>query len=302
MIGGTDSNGPSVGFAVPALACDCHAHVFGPLARYPAIPGRTYDPPAYAGVAAYKRLHARLGIGRGVLVQPSPYGIDNACLVDALHELGAAYRGIAVFPPEAPDRALDRMDAAGVRGVRIHPLQGLTLDRVEPLAGRIADRGWHLQIFVADSADLVDLAPRVRRLPVPTVFDHMGRVTAERGVSDPGFQALLRLVGDGVAWVKVSWAETLSAKGPPFDDVDPMATALIRANPERAVWGTDWPHNAGGGHLRGAPPQTPGPRPDEAELLALVGRWAPDARTRERILVENPARLYGFGDAPGGNR
>lgn len=271
-------------FQVPPLACDCHAHCFGPSERYPLVSGRHYDPPAHATIEAYRQMHGRLGIGRGVLVQPSPYGTDNSCLVDLLRALGESYRGVAVFGPEVSEDTLDRMHKAGVRGVRIDAEEGLGLDVLEPLAARIAGRGWHVQIFVADSADMADLAPRVRRLPVACVFDHVGRAKVERGTADPGFRALLGLVGDGTAWVKLSWAQKLSKTGPPFTDVDPLAKALIAANPERAVWGTDWPHSADAGAM-----------PDDAELLSLVGRWAPDTTSRQKILVDNPAKLYGFG-------
>ena len=272
---------------LPEMACDCHAHVFGPRPRYPLIAAPKYAPPPESWTDAYERLHARLGVARGVLVQPSVYGFDNACMLDAMNAIGERVRGVAVVPTDVDEAALERLDAAGVRGLRINSGHGNSLDALEALAARIRPFGWHIQIFVAAASELVAIEARLRALEVETVIDHMGRVPADRGVDDPAFRALIGLVGDGVSWVKISWAETLSVARAPFADVDPMVRALVAAAPDRVVWGTDWPHTS-----------APRPLPDDADLVDLVARWVPDDSLRRRILVDNPARLYGFDARP----
>lgn len=275
---------------MPAGAVDCHAHVFGPSARYPYHPERTYTPPD-APLDAYRHLHHVLGIERGVLVQPSVYGTDNHALADALAALrdqGLDYRGVAVVKAGVSDAELDMLAAAGIRGVRLNLLfrGGIEWPAVEQLAARLAEQGWHLQCLI-DVSRCDDLEARFRALPVPVVVDHMGHAPAGRTLADPGFAALLRLMTEGKAWTKLSGPYRFTAEHrPPYRDVTPIARALIEANPERVVWGSDWPH-----------PHIPVPMPEDGELLNMLADWAPDAELRRRILVENPERLYGFGDA-----
>lgn len=275
------------GFKLPAGACDTHAHVFGPACRYPYTPNRTYTPPD-APAGAYLHLHDRLGIQRGVLVQPSVYGTDNSLQLDALaylRSMGREYRGIAVVDADVSETELDRLQDGGHCGVRMNLLfkGGIEWRDVEALAQRLAGRGWHLQ-FLIDVSTFDDLEQRVRSLPVPVVVDHMGHMPCSKGLTHPGFQALLNLLQDGKAWVKLSGAYRITAQArPPYSDVAPFAQALIEANAERCVWGSDWPH-----------PHFSIPMPNDGDLLNLLADWAPNETVRNRILVDNPAQLYGF--------
>jgi predicted TIM-barrel fold metal-dependent hydrolase len=274
-------------FAPPAGSCDTHAHVFGPAERYPYVPHRTYTPPD-APPGAYLHLHRALGIERGVLVQPSVYGTDNRLMVDSLHylrEQGRHYKGVAVVDAAVSDTELDELDRAGVCGVRMNLLfkGGIAWSDVEALARRLAERRWHLQ-FLIDVSEFEQLVPRIRRLPVPVVVDHMGHMNVGKGLDDPGFCGLLELVREGQAWVKLSGSYRITNQPlPPYDDVIPFARALIAANPERMLWGSDWPHPHFGRAM-----------PTDAVLLGLLADWAPDDLIRRQILVDNPARLYGF--------
>lgn len=269
--------------AVPAGATDCHAHVFGPYERYPLAEPRTYSP-AEAGLAGYQAMHRAIGVQRGVLVQPSVYGFDNRAHLAALAELGPDYRMIAVLPVATPEATLREMHAAGVRGVRLTDRDltgGVTVDQMEAVAERIGPFGWHIQVQY-NVTERPEMAERIARCPVPVVIDHMGRCPAARGVGDPGMQGLLALLRDGGCWVKLSGAYYLSDEATPYADVAPIARALIAANPDRLVWGTDWPH-----------PGADRP-PNCGDLMDLLGLWTADAALHRRILVDNPARLYGF--------
>jgi predicted TIM-barrel fold metal-dependent hydrolase len=225
-----------------------------------------------------------LGLRRAVIVQPSFYGTDNRRTYDAVAESRGQWRGVAVIPPDTPRQDVRRLHDAGFRGVRIALVYkgGLSVDAMEETADLIAPFGWHLQLLL-DGRELVELAPRLRKLPVPIVVDHMGRVPAQLGVQHPGFQALLALMGEGNCWVKLSGPYIASGQGYPYNDVAPMAQALAGAAPERIVWGSDWPHTA-----------LKGPMPIDATLLDLLGTWVPDIAVRNRILTENPAKLYDF--------
>ncbi len=270
--------------AMPAEAWDCHAHIFGPIARYPFTSNRSFTPPE-ADLPAYRRMLAALGITHAVIVQPSVYGTDNRCTRDSVVAGGGQWRGVAVVEPSVSERELERLHADGFRGVRVNVLfrGGVTLDALEQLGHKIAPLGWHLQLLL-DCRDLVELAPRLRQLPVPIVVDHMGHVPTSAGVEHPGFQVLLQLVRNGRCWVKLSGAYRLSGGPYPYQDVVPFARALIEANASRMVWGSDWPHPAAKGFI-----------PKAAELLDLLAVWAPEAEMRRRILSENPAWLYGRG-------
>jgi predicted TIM-barrel fold metal-dependent hydrolase len=270
-------------FPMPPGACDTHAHVISPDPALPMVPSRSYTPPP-APEADYLRMLDAVGCSRGVLVQISIYGTDNRYLLEVLGRHPDRLRGVAVVAPDVTDRELEAMHAAGVRGLRINvsfPGSGLGPDDMEPLAGRIALLGWHLQVLV-DGRDLPELLPRMRRLPCPGVLDHMGHMPAALGVGHPAFQAMRELVADHGWWAKLSGAYRLSGDYHAFREVTPWARALIAAAPDRVVWGSDWPHVA------------MARMPDTGLLRNLLAEWAPDAADRERILVHNSARLYGF--------
>jgi predicted TIM-barrel fold metal-dependent hydrolase len=275
-------------FEMPADACDTHAHVIAASSAYPMAPSRSYTPPP-APEEKYLAMLAATGCSRGVIVQISVYGTDNGYMLEVLRHNPDRLRGIAVVTPEVTDRELEAMHAAGVRGLRINvlfPGAGLSFDAMEILARRIAPMGWHMQ-FLVDGRDLPGLLPRMRKLPCPGVIDHMGHMPAMLGFQHPGFQAVRELVANHGWWTKLSGAYRISDDFDRFAEVLPIAQALIEAAPDRVVWGSDWPHVAR-------------PRmPDTGRLRNLVKVWAPDPAVRNRILVDNPSRLYGFPRIPG---
>ena len=286
-------------FAVSAGACDCHTHVFGPVERYPLRPDRVYTP-ADALPADSEAMLAALGLDRVVLVQASVYGTDNRCMLDGLKVLGQRARGVAAIPPDIADTDLNALHAAGVRGVRLNLATGhdrsiATITALmRALADRISPLGWHLQLFVRPHV-LPDLRPIVEGMDVDVVIDHMGLVPAEDYRDNPGFSALLSMLASGRIWVKASGAYRVGPAEGSWDGVAPMARALVESRPDRIVWGSDWPHTPP--HGRDAVDhETVMPfRPlDTGHLLDLLADWAPDEETRKRILVDNPARLYGF--------
>lgn len=266
---------------MPADACDCHVHVYG--RDYPVRPDWTVPVPD-APLDAYRRVQRALGLSRTVVVQANAYGFDNACAEDALRTLGASARGVATIRPGIGDAELARLHAAGFRGARCYLLRGaqLTWDDLPAIAARIAPLGWHVQIQM-DGRELPERRALIESLPTDVVLDHNGKFLEPVPVSHPAFATLLRLLARGRTWVKLSAPYETSRTGPPaYGDVGALASALARANPERCVWATNWPH-----------PGTAAP-PAEAALVALLHDWVPDAATRARILVDNPARLYGF--------
>jgi 2-pyrone-4,6-dicarboxylate lactonase len=276
---------PPRAFAPPPGACDAHCHVFGPAARFPFAPTRAYTPPD-AGVDELRRLHDRLGLDRAVVVQASCHGTDNAALVDALRQGEGRYAGVAMIDDTTGDDELAELHEAGVRGARVNFVAHLggapDLEQFDRMVARLATRGWHVVLHF-DAADLATYAGLLDRMPCPYVIDHMARVDATAGLDQAPLRALLGLLADDRCWVKVSGAERLTGGGPPpYDDVVPFARALIAAAPDRVLWGTDWPH--------------PNVRhmPDDGDLVDLLAEFAPDEATRNRILVDNPERLYDF--------
>ncbi len=277
---------------LPEKACDTHAHVFGPASRFPYAADRSYTPPD-APLEKYLRMLDTLGFARGILVQGSAHGRDNAAMLDALARHPDRLRGVAVANADVSPAELRRWAALGVRGLRfnhffrggaLHYRGGVPLDAARARAPVMAELGWHIQLWI-DVKDLPDTIPILKSLGLPVVIDHMGRTDARAGTSSAGFQTLLRLVGDGGCWVKLSGAHRLSHKAPDYPDARPFHEALVRASPDRLVWGTDWPH-----------PRMEDEMPDAGHLLDLFQAWTPDAETRRRILAVNPARLYGFPD------
>ncbi|MDN4573174.1 GntR family transcriptional regulator [Pandoraea cepalis] len=269
-------------FAVPFGAVDTHAHVVAASDAYPMVPERSYTPPP-APEDKYLAMLDATGMTYGVLVQISVYGTDNRYLLGTLRRHPDRLRGIAVVSPDVTDAELEAMHAAGVRGLRINVLfgGGIGFKAMETLAHRIKDLGWHMQ-FLMDVNTLPELMPRMTALPVPGIVDHMGHTSVAQGLDAPGFSALRSLVRDHGYWVKLSGAYRISERFPAFDDVTPFAQALIEDAPDRMVWGSDWPHVS---LTR---------MPNTGALRNLLPLWAPDADTRRRILVDNPARLYGF--------
>lgn len=272
-------------FRVPPLACDSHVHVYDPRFRM-AWPSLRATP--QASVAELRLLRERLGTTRVVIVQPAAYGTDNAVTVDAIRQLGGDIaRGVAVLHPQATDRELEELHAAGVRGLRFSqhdPRTAVTTaDMIEPLAQRVADLGWHIQLHLKGD-QIVDLAALIRRLPGPVVFDHMGRIPQPFGVRHAAYDIVRERLDAGRAWVKLSGPYLDTHTGSPrYADMKPVARGYVEAAPERLVWASDWPH-----------PTEPDTKPDDAVLLDLLQEWVPDEPTRRRILVENPAALYGF--------
>jgi 2-pyrone-4,6-dicarboxylate lactonase len=281
-----DTHRPRV--VLPAKSCDCHAHICGPFERYAYAPERIYTPPD-ATLADYRRMLEALGVVRAVLVQPSVYGTDNTAMLDAIAEGGAWLRGVAVVDPDIDAASLKKLDDAGVRGVRVNIVDRrarrneIVLDELLPLARKIADFGWHLEMLL--QADAVPgLAETCAQLPVDVVLGHLGYVHTDKGgAANAGFQALLRLLGAGRTWVKLTGPYRISAEELPYADLIPMAHALVKAAPERLIWGTDWPHVMMKKIM-----------PNDADICDLLADWVPDEAIRHRILVDNPAALYGF--------
>ncbi len=273
-------------FELPPLSCDSHAHICGPASRYPYAPERVYTPPD-ALMPAYRHMLDTLGVRRAVLVQPSVYGSDNRALLDALATDPAHLRGVAVIALDTPMAELERMHALGVRGVRCNIVDvkegrgRLPMDMLTALAKRIKPLGWHLE-FLMHVDEFPELDTLLKDFPVEVVFGHLGYMRADQGLA-AGFQALLRLAKDGRAWVKLSGPYRISTGPLPYADLTPYASALLEYAPEQRVWGTDWPHVI----LKGM-------MPNDGDLCDCLATWVPDAQQRARVLVDNPARLYGF--------
>lgn len=275
--------------SLPALACDSHMHIFDP--RFAPSPHWKRTPPD-APVAAYRRLQRRLGTSRAVVVTPSTYGTDNACTLDALDQLGEGARGVAVVDASVSDGELARLAARHVRGLRVNFFSPQSWGTTTPemlatLAGKVARHadcdGWHIQVLMHPE-QIVALAPVLQSLPVPLVIDHLGRIDPAEGPAAPAYGALRRLLDGGNTWTKLSAAYMRSAvQGPGYEDTLPLGRALVQAAPERLVWGSDWPHTT----------EAPG-TVDDAGLVDLLQAWAGSDAAMDRILVDNPARLYGF--------
>jgi D-galactarolactone isomerase len=252
---------------------------------FPVAPNAKLRPPD-ATVDDYRLLQKRIGTRRNVVVTPWTYGTDNSCTLDAIAKLGAAARGVAVIDTGTAEAELKRLDDLGIRGVRFNLVVtgATTLDMLEPLSKRVNDLGWHVEIQMLSDA-IIENADLLQRLPCPIVFDHMGRIPEPAGVDHPAFALMLKLIDRGRTWVKLSSAYQDSKSGPPaYGDVSKVAKAYLNSAPERMVWGSDWPH----------PTEKADAKPDDAILFDLLTDWAPDEAVRDRILVGNPAALYGF--------
>jgi 2-pyrone-4,6-dicarboxylate lactonase len=268
---------------LPRKAADCHAHVFGPVDRYPYAANRLYTPPPVF-LEDYLAMHRAVGLGRGVLVQTGLYGNDNSFIVDAIKANPGRLRGIALIGESNTDTELRHLAASGICGFRVNRTAktGLSIEVARRLAERVKDFGWHVQ-FLLDVEDHPDLDKLLGSFATEVVIDHMGRPDPKLGVGAPGFQALIRLLRSGRGWAKLSAPYRTSRQPPPYDDMTPFAHALVEAAPDRLVWGSDWPHVLLDTTM-----------PNDGDLVDQVAVWVPDADIRRHILVDNAERLYGF--------
>jgi predicted TIM-barrel fold metal-dependent hydrolase len=280
-----DPNTRKPRFTPPPLACDAHCHIFGPGSKFPYAKEAAYEPPD-SPFEALQKLHSILGIQRAVIVHASCHGSDMRATLDGIARSKGAYRGTAIIDEKYTEKDFQRMHDGGIRAVRFNFVKHLggrpdmaffnrTVERVKAM-------GWHL-ILHLDATDLVEFQDLFKRIAVPMVIDHMGRVKAAGGLGQEPFRILLSSLKNENIWVKVCGAERVSSMGPPFTDAVPFAQALIAAAPDRILWGTDWPHPNVGAHM-----------PNDGDLVDLFAQMAPDPAVQRRILVENPARLYGF--------
>ena len=279
-----DPNTRKPKLVLPPLACDAHCHVFGPAAKFPYDPKAAYHPPD-APFEGLQRLHSILGIQRAVIVHASCHGADMRATLDGIARSNGAYRGTAIIDASYTEKDFERMHEGGIRGVRFNFVKHLggrpDMQFFEKTIQRLKAMDWHL-ILHLDATDLVEFEDLFRKIPVPMVIDHMGRVVAKDGLDQQPFKVLLEAMRNEKMWVKVTGAERVSSMGPPFTDAVPFARALIEAAPERILWGTDWPH--------------PNVKwmPNDGDLVDLFAQMAPEPDLQKKILVENPARLYGF--------
>jgi predicted TIM-barrel fold metal-dependent hydrolase len=272
----------------PKNACDCHHHIYDP--RFPTLAPNSgpTKPEPDSIVSDYRKLQHRLGTTRHVILTPSPYMTDNAVTIDAISQFGKEARGIAVVLPTVTDADLKKMHDGGIRGIRfVNPRPGnlTTVDMIEPMANRIKDMGWHIDTNMSPDAVAAN-ADLFARLPTPVVFDHLAHMVGDASLNSPGFAAVRKLMGSGKAYMKLSIFIADSKVGAPtYADLSPAAMEYVKINPERVIWGSNWPH--------------PGenPKPDDATFLDMLLQWAPNDTTRHRILVDNPEKLFGFGKA-----
>ncbi len=272
--------------AIPAGAVDCHCHVFEDQGRYPLNANRSYTPELCTR-DDYLAMCKVLGIDRTVQVNASVYGPDNSVTLDLIAALGQhRARGVAGLSLDTTVAEVERLNAGGFRGVRLSTsVKGYGgTDAIEPMSEKIRPFGWHLQLHVGKSAELSEHESRIMKLPVPVVFDHLGCVRASEGVSSPGFQALVRMLkGRDDFWVKISSWYRRSDTGAPYEDMKPIAQALMEARPDRCVWGSNWPH-----------PECHVAIPNDGDLLDQFCDWAGNESLIRQVLVTNPERLYGF--------
>jgi predicted TIM-barrel fold metal-dependent hydrolase len=283
-----DPNPISASFTMPPGAVDCHAHIFGPENTYPYSQKRGYTPPD-ASLEAFLSLHRTLGgIKRAVLTQPSVYGTDNSCMLEAVDKMGERFRAVAAVDEDVTDLELQSLHARGVRGVRVNlvdkgGMSFASIDAVRRFTERIKDLGWHLEVLIHVN-EFEDLRSTLNSMAVHVSVGHLGYMKTDQGIDNPGFQEFLDLLRDGRCWVKLSGSYRITTcEFPPYVDVEPLAQALIEANEDRVLWGTDWPH-----------PVFKGTMPNDGALMNQLLTWAPDEELRKKILVDNPNMLYGF--------
>jgi len=288
-----DPNTRKPGFTPPANSCDTHFHVFGPPETFPFLSTHEYTPPA-APLEHYLKMAAVIGMERAVVVQPSVHGLDNSATLDAIARSQGRFRGIGRIDDKTTKDELQKLYDGGIRGVRFNmldrPRGNVKLEVLDRCVERVIELGWSVDLHI-DMKNLLDQEKRIRAMPVPVVIDHIARVKPSEGLQQAGFQLLLDLLRLKHVWVKVSGADKICNTqvhtyfGLPFVEVIPFARAVIAARPDRIIWGTDWPHSNN---------FTPGHTPNDGDLVDLLAAFAPDEQTRKKILVENPAALYGF--------
>ena len=297
MLASASQPSTPVNFTIPEGACDCHVHTFDPQ-HFPYSPSRPYTPEPVS-VDELRSLHKALHMDRVIVVQTTVYGTDNSGALDALKKLGSRARGVAVIDERTPESALDEMDRAGIRGIRLNLETAGQTDpeigrkRFQAAVERIKSRKWHIQIYARLSV-IEGIKDLVAAAPMPVVFDHFGGMQAGLGADQLGFSSLMTLVRTGKAYVKISAPYRSSTDAPDYPDVAPLARALVASNPQRILWGSDWPHPGIPVPGRSNAEITPFFQIDDARVLNFLPKWVPDAATRKSILVENPAKLYGF--------
>jgi 2-pyrone-4,6-dicarboxylate lactonase len=280
-----DPNPKVPSFKLPPKSCDTHTHIFGPAARYPFSPNRPYNT-ADAPLETFRSVHEKIGVERCVIVNATVHGTDNRVVTDAIAQSEGAYKGIANVSDEMTDKDLAALDKAGICGCRFAFLKRLggvgDMATFQHIVHRVAELGWHVDVYF-EPGTIAEFAPILTALPTPYVIDHMATVQAGKGLADPAFTALLDLQKDEKCWVKITGLERASATGKPFHDAVPFAKALIENAPDRVIWGTDWPH--------------PNVKimPNDGELVDLIPLYAQDSAVRQKLLVDNPARLFKFG-------
>lgn len=281
-----DPNTRTPAIKAPPGACDTHCHVYGRVDDYPPSPTRRYDA-AFCPLEDHQKMLGALGVERAVLVQASCYGFDNSAMLDAVTAMAGRYRGIAVVKPDVAENELERLHAGGVRGVRMStlPKSPVGPEHMEILAERIRPFGWLIQLHLDKGDHLVEIADRLPALQVPVLLDHFGRTRGNEGTASAGFQTLLRLLGETEnCWGKLCSFYRLSDAGPPgYGDMEAPTRALVEAHPDRLVWGTNWPH-----------PNHKPAMPNDGDLFDILFGWIDDADTRQAVLADNPARLFGF--------
>ena len=289
----------AVNFSVPPNACDTHTHIFGDPVKFPFWSGRVYTPES-ALPAEMAALHRALHLQRVVIVTPSIYGTDNSATIYGMKVYGKGARGVAVIGDKTSEADLDSMARAGFKGIRINLTTagqdngGLARTRFQAAVERVKSRHWHIQMYVSPAV-IAAIKDLVMSSPVPVVFDHFGGIDTVHGLAQPGFPDLIELVRSGKAYVKISGAYRASMTAPDYPDLAPFAKALLAANADRIVWGTDWPHpNSNPPPGRAATELNPVYQIDDGRLMNLLPVWAPDPAVREKILVDNPARLYEY--------
>jgi len=288
-----DPNTRKPRYTPPPKACDTHFHVFGPPEQFPFVSTHEYTPPA-APLEHYLKMAAVIGTERAVVVQPSVHGLDNSATLHAIAQAQGRFRGVGRIDDKTPKSELNRLHESGIRGVRFNlldrPRGNVTLDVLDRCVEHVAEFGWSIDLHI-DGKSLLEQERRIRALPTAVVIDHIARVKPVAGLNQPAFRLLLDLVQQKHVWVKVSGADKIcntfvhSYHGLPFVEVVPFAQAVIAAAPDRVIWGTDWPHSNN---------FAPGHTPNDGDLVDLLAAFAPDETTLKKILVDNPAALYGF--------
>lgn len=282
-----DPNTKTPSFKLPRNATDAHCHIFGPAAQYPFAADRTYTPPD-AGVDLFIALQKKLGLSRAVLVNASCHGVNNAPIIDAIAASGGTFRGVANIDSTFDEKAIADLDSKGIRGCRFNFVKHLggvpDMNEFHLIVNRIKQFKWHV-VMHFDAIDLVAHKDLLNNLPIPYVIDHMGRVPTKDGLEQQPFKILLEFAKRDNCWVKVCGAERISSAGPPFTDAIPFAKALIQLAPDRVLWGTDWPHPNIKEHM-----------PNDGDLVDLIPLMAETAQLQQKLLVDNPHRLYGFGN------